>query len=138
LSAILVSIFSPFDLVCGGKLFQVTSPILLDVMEGQKCESLPLKYAAAIIKKVSHFSVLCTPFLNQSKSTIDLVFAQTEPLIRKARSLLGGEATLHQIRQLKLEAEQPKEAYNAWPETIPQEWTPRSVGVIVSKNDEMS
>lgn len=138
MSAILVSKFSPFDLWCGGKLFQVTSPILLEDPGVENSESPPRQYSPAISKVSKRFSVLCTSICYQSSSTIDMIFAQTEPLIRRAESLLGSEATLDQLRYLKLEAEQLKDAFNAWPDTIPQEWTPRSVGVIVSKDDEVS
>jgi len=91
-----------------------------------------------IINKISErFSVLCTPLFSQSSLTIDSIYAQTVSLIRRAESLLGSEVTLDQLCDLKLEAEQLKEAYNAWPATVPHEWIPRPVGVIASKDDEV-
>jgi hypothetical protein len=119
--------------MCGGKLFQVTNPVLLSELEVENSESPSIK------KLPQRFSVLCTPVLSQSKIAIlDLVYAQTEPLIRRAECLLGSEETaLNQLRQLKLEAEQLIEAYNKWPENIPEEWKPRSVGVILSKDDDV-
>ena len=111
MSAILVSKFSPFDLICGGKLFQVASPILLEDLQVEDSDPPPLQHSPATVNKIpQRFSVLCTPLFNQSSSTIDLIYAETEPLIRRAESLLGGEATLDQLRHLKLEAEQLKEA----------------------------
>jgi hypothetical protein len=132
-SAILIGKFSPFDLMCGGKLFQVTNPVLLSEIEVEASE-LP-----SIQKLPQRFSVLCTPVFSQSNIAIlDLVYAQTEPLIRRAEFLLASEeATLDQLRQLKLEAEQLIEAYNKWPGAIPEEWKPRSVGVILSKGNEV-
>jgi hypothetical protein len=55
--------------------------------------------------------------------------------MRRAEDLLENDATLDQLCRLKSEAEQLKEAYNAWPETIPQEWIPRSAGIISSKDE---
>jgi len=78
---------------------------------------------------------MCTPLFKQSGSSLDVIYGETEPLVRKAISLLRGEATIDQIIHLKLEAERLKEAYSAWPETTPLEWRPRTVGLIASKND---
>lgn len=57
-------------------------------------------------------------------------------LMRRAESLLECEATVDQLCQLKFEAEQLKEAYNMWPETIPQEWIPKRIGSISSQHEE--
>jgi hypothetical protein len=57
-------------------------------------------------------------------------------LIRRAEYLLENEATLDQLHQLKLEAEQLREVYSVWPDTVPKEWIPRSVGVISSNDEE--
>jgi hypothetical protein len=133
ISAILISKFSPFDLMCGGKLFQVANPVLFSDIEVETSEPPSIK------KLLQRFSVLCTPVFSQSNIVIlDLVYAQTEPLIRRAECLLGSEeTTLNQLRQLKLEAEELNEAYNKWPGTIPEEWKPRSVGLILSKDNEL-
>ncbi|TVY45754.1 hypothetical protein LOCC1_G003451 [Lachnellula occidentalis] len=135
-SAILLSKFSPFELLCRGKLFQVPSPILLDDLEPENTpfSSLPSCSTIPNITQES-FSIMCTPFFKQSGSSLDVIYGETEPLVRKAISLLRGEATLDQIIHLKLEAECLREAYKAWPETTPQEWRPRTVGAIASKND---
>jgi len=124
-------------LMCGGKLFRVTNPIPFEDLDVQNSESLPLQHPPAIIGMSQRFSVLCTPLSSQSGSTIDLIYAQTMPLIRRAESLLKNEATHDQLHQLKLEAEQVKEALNAWPETVPQEWRPRSVGAISYSDDDI-
>jgi len=122
--------------MCGGKLFQVPSPILLEDLDVENSRFLPLPSPPAAINKTSQkFSVICTPLFKQSGSNIDSIYSQTEPLVRKAMSLLRSEATLDQLRDLKMEAEQVREVYNAWPETIPKEWTPRSMGFIASKDD---
>jgi hypothetical protein len=124
--------------VCGGKLFEMTSPILSKELEVESPRSLPPLYCPATINKSSQrFSVLCTPLFNESRPTLDVLYAKTEPLIRRARSLLESEATVDQLLYLKLEAEQLKEEYDAWPETVPQEWKPRSVGVFLSKNSQV-
>lgn len=137
ISAILISKFSPFDLLCDGKLFQVANPIPLEDLEVEISESPSLQHSPAIINKASQrFSVLCTPLFNQSSSTIDFIYARTTSLMRTAEHLLENNATLDQLYRLKLEAEQLKEAYNAWPETIPKEWIPRSVGIISTKDEE--
>lgn len=138
ISAILVSKFSPFDLLCDGKLFQVASPIPLENLEVEISEPPPsLPHAPAVINKVSQkFSVLCTPLFNHSSSTIDFIYARTMSLMRRAESLLECEATVDQLCQLKFEAEQLKEAYNMWPETIPQEWIPKRIGSISSQHEE--
>jgi hypothetical protein len=136
-SAILVSKFSPFDLICGGKLFQVANPILLDDLEEDSDSSTP-RYSRAIINKMSQrFSILCTPLFFQSASNIDSIYAQTMSIVRRAESLLGSGATLEQLSHLKSDAEKLREAYNVWPNIIPQEWMPRSVGLITSRNDKV-
>lgn len=81
---------------------------------------------------------MCTPLFRQSGSSLDVIYSETEPLVRKAISLLRGEATLDRIFHLKMEAERLKEAYSAWPETTPPEWRPRTVGVIASRNDGLT
>jgi hypothetical protein len=69
-------------------------------------EPLRLQNAPPIINKMpQRFNVLCTPLFNQSSSTIDLIFAQTEPLMRRAECLFQSEATLDQHCRLKPEAE---------------------------------
>jgi hypothetical protein len=119
--------------MCGGKLFQVTNPVLLSELELETSASPSIK------KLPQRFSVLCTPVFSQSNIAIlDLVYAQTEPLIRGAEYLLASEeTTIDQLYQLKLEAEQLIEAYNKWPETIPEEWKPISAGVILPKDNEL-
>lgn len=136
LSAIIVSKYSPFNLTCGGKLFQLASPMPLEELEVMDSESFP-------VSKVSQpFSVLCTPILKQSiyNSTIDVMHTEMEPLIKRAEVLLGGgsEATLDQLRSLKLEAEHARDAYNAWAERIPEEWALKAVGVIPPQSDGMT
>lgn len=137
ISAILVSKFSPFDLLCDGKLFQVASPTPLENLEVEISEPPPSLHSPTVINKVSQkFSVLCTPLFNQSSSTIDFIYASTISLMRRAEYLLENEATVDQLCQLKFEAEQLKEAYNTWPETVPQKWIPTPVGIISSRNEE--
>jgi hypothetical protein len=93
--------------------------------------------SSAIISKMSQrFSVLCTPLFGQSSSTIDMIYSRTMPLIRRAELLLENEDARDQLCQLKLEAEQLKDGLNLWPGTVPQEWIPRSVGVISSNDKE--
>ncbi|KAM0247766.1 hypothetical protein ACHAQJ_009699 [Trichoderma viride] len=136
ISAILLSKFSPFDLLCDGKLFQVANPIPLEDLEVEISETLSQQHSPASINKASQrFSVLCTPLFNRSSSAIDFIYASTMSLMRRAEDLLENDATLDQLYRLKLEAEQLQEAYNAWPGTIPQEWIPRSAGIISSKDE---
>jgi len=82
------------------------------------------------------FSVLCTPKLNHSNSTIDSIFIKTVSLILRTRSLLASEATVDKLYCLKLDAEQLNEEYNSWPQTLSEEWGPKSVGVIAPRNVE--
>ncbi|KAK9482634.1 hypothetical protein V1527DRAFT_454858 [Lipomyces starkeyi] len=137
ISAILLSKLSPFELVCNGKLFQVADPTPLEDLDGAESESPALQHSLTIPGKRSQkFSILCTPIFSRSKSkaTIDTIYAQTEPLIRKAEFVLGRDANLDEVRHLLLEAEQMKETYYSWPETTPEEWKPRSAGVIAPQN----
>jgi hypothetical protein len=70
-SAILISKFPPLDLMCGGKLFQVTSPIQLSELGVENSES------ASIKKSPQRFSVLCTPLFSKPNIVIlELVYAQ--------------------------------------------------------------
>ncbi|RDW59099.1 hypothetical protein BP5796_12023 [Coleophoma crateriformis] len=138
ISAILISKQSPFDLVCGGKLFQLSNPLPLEDLDLDNSGLQHLQYSLMKDTKVSPiFSVLCTPLVKQSNTTIESIFIQTASLILRARSLIADEATtIDQLYCLKLDAEQLDERYNAWSENIPDEWQPRSVGVITLKNDE--
>jgi hypothetical protein len=98
-----------------------------------------LSHSSAIVNKASQkFSIWCTPLFNQPSSTIDFLYARTVAIVRKAETLLENEATVGQLRQLKLEAEQLKEGYDTWPETVPQEWIPKPIGVISPKSNETS
>lgn len=138
ISAILLSRFSPFNLMCDGKLFQVAYPLSLDDLQGESDESPSPSYStSAFDKGPQTFSVMCTPVLNRSKSTIDMVYIQTEPLIRRAAVLLNSAPDLDQVRQLLSDAERMKEAYYAWPETTPVEWKPRTVGFIAPREEKL-
>lgn len=131
-SAIIVSKYSPFDLTCGGKLFQLTSPLPLENLEVMVSGNFPVKKASR------PFSVLCTPVLRQSicNSSIDVMHTEMEPLLKRAEGLLGsGDATLDQLLGLKLEAEHSRDAYNAWAESIPSQWILKEVGVIAPNED---
>lgn len=140
ISAILVSKFSPFDLLCDGALFRVANPTPLEDLEVEISKhSSSLPQSSAIVNKVSQkFSVLCTPLFNHSSSAIDFFYARTVSLVRKAKTLLENEAeaTVDQLCQLKSEAEQLREAYDTWPATVPQEWIPKSVGLIKPKAED--
>ncbi|UKZ93379.1 uncharacterized protein TrAFT101_008294 [Trichoderma asperellum] len=135
ISAILVSKFSPFDLLCDGQLFQISSPIPLEDLEVEISQSPP-SHSHSPNKVSQKFSLLCTPLFNQSSSTIDFIYGRTLFLMRKAEFLLENEATVDQICQLKAEAELLKEAYNTWPETAPHAWIPKPIGVISPNNEE--
>jgi hypothetical protein len=138
-SAILMSKSSPFDLICGGKLFQVPTPLPLNDLEMESSRDLHLQHYIANNNKVSpRFSILCTPLLNQSNSVIDTLFIQIETLIQRARSLLASEVNVDQLYRLKSDAEKLNEACDAWPESLCKQWEPRSVGIITSKDDKIS
>jgi hypothetical protein len=94
-----------FDLLCGGKLFHLASPVQLEDLEIS--QSTSLKYPDPIISKASQrFSILCTSVEKPSSSIMDLVYAKTEPLVRRAEPMLESEvAELDEICLLKLEAE---------------------------------
>ncbi|KAL7928952.1 hypothetical protein V8C35DRAFT_316916 [Trichoderma chlorosporum] len=139
ISAILISKFSPFDLLCDGKLFQVANPIPLEDLEVEIFAPSSVDHSAGVITKASQkFSVLCTPLFNQSSSTIDFIYARTMTLMRKAECLLDSkaEATVDELCKLKFEAEQLREEYHWWPKTVPQEWLPTSLGIISPGNEE--
>lgn len=140
ISAILVSKFSPFDLLCDGALFRVANPTPLEDLEMEISETpSSLPHSSAVVNKVSQkFSVLCTPLFNQPSSVIDFFYARTVSLVRKGKDLLDSEAevTVDQLCQLKSEAEQLREAYDTWPATVPQEWIPKSIGLIAPKGED--
>lgn len=122
--------------MCDGKLFQVSNPLSLDDLQSEHDDSPSPPYSAAAFDKGPHtFSVMCTPVFNRSKSTIDMVYIQTEPLIRRAVILLNGEPDLEQVLQLLSDAERMKEEYYAWPETTPIEWKPVQCGLIAPRDD---
>lgn len=131
-SAIIVSKYSPFDLTCGGKLFQLAKPLPIENLQVMVTGNFP-------VRKVSRpFSVLCTPVLRQSicNSTIDVMHTEMQPLLTRAKGLLGsGDATLDQLLSLKLEAEHSRDAYNAWVGSIPEEWILKPVGATPPKED---
>jgi hypothetical protein len=87
-------------------------------------------------KVSSRFSILCTPLSEHAVVTIDEIFARTESLVYKATSLLVGDATIDQLYGVKLDAEKLKDDYNVWQESLPEEWKPRSAGVIASLDKE--
>lgn len=98
-----------------------------------------LPHSSAVVNKVTQkFSVLCTPLFNQPSSAIDFFYARTVSLVRKGKDLLDDEAevTVDQLCQLKSEAEQLREAYDAWPATVPQEWIPKSIGLVAPKGED--
>jgi hypothetical protein len=137
-SAILMSKSSPFNLVCGGKLFDVVSSSKLGDFELASHGLEHLQPTPA--NKVSPiFSVLCTPLNCQSKpSNLDVIFTQTASLSLRATVLLASDASIDSIYSLKLDAEQLIERYDSWPESLPKEWWPRTVGVIDSKDKEIT
>jgi hypothetical protein len=131
-SAIIVSKYSPFDLTCGGKLFQLVKPLPLENLEVMVSGNFPTT------KLSLPFSVLCTPVLRQPicNSTIDVMHTEMEPLLKRAEVLLGsGDATLEKLVSLKLEAEHSRDAYNAWAGSIPSQWALKEVGVIAPTDD---
>lgn len=130
----LVSKFSPFDLICDGKLFQISSPILLEDLE---VEVSGRESSLVVNKLPQRFSVMCTPFSYQLSTTIDYVYIRTGPLLQKAELLFRNKnAPPAEVRDLKMEAEKLKDAYIAWRATVPKEWTPRPVGYIAFKEDD--
>lgn len=139
ISAILISKFSPFDLLCDGKLFQIASSVPLEDLDVEIYTRPSLRNSSAVVTKASQkFSLMCTPLFNQSSSAIDFIYARTISLILRAEPLLESEteATLDQLCQLRFEAEQLREAYTTWPDTVPPAWTPKWLGTISSKNRE--
>jgi hypothetical protein len=131
---------SPFDLMCGGKLFGTANPLGLEDLGMES--STPPEYNANFANhknKVSPaFSILCTPLINRSNSTIDTIFIQSMSLIEKARFLLAGDATIDQLYRLKLEAENLKDGYDTWPKSLSEDWGARSVGVIAVEDGEIT
>ncbi|KAL5085896.1 hypothetical protein Trisim1_009809 [Trichoderma cf. simile WF8] len=139
ISAILISKFSPFDLLCDGKLFQIASSVPLEDLDVEIYTRPSLRNSPAVVTKASQkFSLMCTPLFNQSSSAIDFIYARTISLMLRAEPLLESEteATLDQLCQLRFEAEQLREAYTTWPDTVPPAWTPKWLGTISSKNSE--
>lgn len=123
--------------MCGGKLFQIASP-LRQHLEIDKIGSPHLQSTFAHSKMSSIFSVLCTPSTSELDSTIDALFTLTESLIRKADLLLASSPTTNQVRGLMVDAEKLNKGYDMWPKQVSDEWWPRSVGVIALKDDSIT
>ncbi|KAH9215596.1 hypothetical protein DL95DRAFT_136041 [Leptodontidium sp. 2 PMI_412] len=136
-SAILTSKSSPFDLVCGGKLFKALDPTSTIEQEIENPKLPNWQHTPPDPNRVtSRFSILCTPLSKHGAVTIDEIFARTEPLYNRAASVLAREATLGELYAVKRDAEKLKDDYNVWQESLPEEWKPKVVGVVEG-NEEM-
>ncbi|CZT05360.1 uncharacterized protein RAG0_11491 [Rhynchosporium agropyri] len=138
-SAILTSETSPFDLMCGGKLFKATTQDLVDASSTWRVKLSNWQHTPPDPQKVaSRLSILCTPLSRHGAVPIDEIFARTEPLYIRATSLLARKATLDELYSVKRDAENLKDEYNQWEASLPEEWLPRVVGIIDSSGDETS
>ncbi|KAH7419723.1 hypothetical protein BKA64DRAFT_699747 [Cadophora sp. MPI-SDFR-AT-0126] len=135
-SAILTSESSPFDLACGGKLFK--APISDPVPDDWLPSKLPnWQHTPPHLNTVtSRLSILCTPLAKHEAASIDEIFARTEPVITRAEALLARDATLDELYAVKRGAEDLKNDYNVWIDSLPEEWKPRVVGAIVAGDEE--
>ncbi|KAK0108532.1 hypothetical protein ONS95_003336 [Cadophora gregata] len=132
-AAILTSKSSPFDLVCGGKLFRALNNDQVDDWFPSKLPNW--QHTPPNPKTVtSKFSILCTPLSRHEVVTIDEIFAKTEPLFRRAEALLARDATLDELYAVMRDAESLRDEYNIWIEKLPEQWKPRLVGTIAAED----
>lgn len=126
-SAILTSKCSPFDLLCEGKLFQLASPLPLEILE----KSVPKYVPTSYLQPSKKLSVLCTPIRNMSAPTLDEIFVKMHPLIRRSEALVVDEGiTIEDLQFLKQETEQLKRDYVTWKTNMPEAWRPKVDGII--------
>ncbi|KAL2060207.1 hypothetical protein VTL71DRAFT_9602 [Oculimacula yallundae] len=141
-SAILTSKTSPFNLVCGGKLFKAATTSHQSSGPDHEAEIQRLpnwQHTPPDPNKVaSRLSILCTPLSRHGAVPIDEIFARTEPLYNRAMSLLARDSTLDELSCVKRDAENLKDEYNLWQASLPEEWVPREVRVLKPRGVESS
>ena len=135
-SAILTNKYSPFDLVCGGQLFQLPNPLSLkdlDIGDPENISTLTLRTS-------EKFSVVCMPLVNSPWATLDPIFVKTISLIQKAEKLLGDETeatATDDLQLLKQEAELLRTDYQKCVISLSKEWRSSLIGIMPSNYDNM-
>ena len=135
-SAILMSKYSLFDLVCGVQLFQLPNPLSVKDLE----MSDPRSISAPILQTSETYSIVCTPLSNSPWATLDPIFAKTISLKRRAEKLLGGETettAIDDLQLLKQEAELIRKDYQTCVINLSKEWRPSLIGIIPSKYESI-
>jgi hypothetical protein len=133
-SAILMNKYSPYDLLCGVQLFQLTNPLSLKNSE----ISEPKNIAAPTLQTSGKFSILCMPLVNSLWATLDPIFVKTISLKRKAEKLLGDETeaiVIDDLQLLKQEAELVRTDYQKCVINLSKEWRSSLIGIIPSSYD---
>ncbi|MCJ1390674.1 hypothetical protein MMC18_003535 [Xylographa bjoerkii] len=133
-SAILTNKYSPFDLVCGGQLFQLPNPLSLKDLDIGHLENI----STPTLKASEKFSIVCMPLVNSPWATLDPIFLKTISLIRKAEKLLGDETeatSIDDLQLLKQEAELLRTDYQKCVINLSKEWRSSLIGIIPSNSD---
>ncbi|RFU23778.1 hypothetical protein B7463_g12560, partial [Scytalidium lignicola] len=112
-SAILSSKGSPFDLLGGMQLFQLSNPLILK-------EPLQQKNTAR---------VLCAPISNTSVQNLDTILINFNPIFYTANDLLSdtSEASNQDIIHIMEKAMELDKEFAEWAINQPQEWLPVTV-----------
>ncbi|MCJ1398025.1 hypothetical protein MMC11_001222 [Xylographa trunciseda] len=135
-SAILTNKYSPFDLVCGGQLFQLPNPLSLKDLDIKDPENIP----TPTLQTSEKFSIVCMPLVNSPWATLDPIFLKTISLIRKAEKLLSdetGATTIDDLQLLKQEAELLRTDYQKCVMNLSKEWSSSLIGIIPSNSSSM-
>jgi len=135
-SAILMNKYSPYDLLCGVQLFQLTNPLSLKNSEILDPENI----ATPTLQKSGKFSILCMPLVNSPWATLDPIFAKTISLKRKAEKLLGDETeaiVIDDLQLLKQEAELVRTEYQKCVINLSKEWRSSLIGIIPNSYDSI-
>ena len=133
-SAILMNKYSPYDLLCGVQLFQLTNPLSPKNSE----ISDPKDIATPTLQTSGKFSILCMPLVNSPWATLDPIFVKTISLKRKAENLLGDETeaiVIDDLQLLKQEAELLRTDYQKCAINLSKEWRSSLIGIIPSSYD---
>lgn len=128
-SAILTSKYSPFDLVCGGKLFQLPNPLSLKDLDIEDLENI----STSTLQPSGRFSIVGMPLINSPWATLDPIFVKTISLKRKAEKLLGDETEVtstQDLQLLKQEAELLRADYQKCVIDLSKEWRSSLIGII--------
>jgi hypothetical protein len=97
----------------------------------------PFKGPIALSDQAGVFSF---PWVNGSEQSLDALLVKNKPLFTRAASLLNTRTTLEgDLQELKQEAKLLDEEISRWPNSVPKEWAPTTVGTIgTNRNDSIA